>query len=417
VDAAGNLYIADTATHRIRRVTPDGIIRTIAGSDTPGLAGDGGPALQAQLYNPRTLIFDAAGNLLIADSAGNVVRRITPAGIIERFAGMGQAASNGDGGPATAAAIQAPWSLAIDPAGRVLIGEGGRGGLVRAVDAAGVIRFVTSGLAIGLAADSAGRIWMAGAGNVTVATQSGLPFPLAPVISDGGITGGAMMQTGVVSPGEIVSIFGERLGPPIGMSGSISNGVLATTLAGTRVLFDGVASPLLFVRDSQINAVVPFAVAGKAMVQAVVEAAGVRSNPVTLGVLPAAPQLCLASLGTLNGAAALNQDGTPNRPSNEAAAGTVVSLFGAGAGAMQPQPADGQIITGDLPLPILPVRASIGARMLEVTYAGAAPGLVAGALQVNVRLPDDLLTGYYAIELRVGDAISGSALVFTKTRQ
>src|SRR5262249_27724719 len=98
----------------------------------------------------------------------------------------------------------------------------------------------------------------------------------------------------------------------------------------------------------------------------------------------------------------------------EAAAGSIVSLFATGAGVMRPAMSDGEVTGAELSRPELPVRGSIGSQMLEVTYAGAAPGVVAGSLPVNVRLPAELATGYYLLELRVGDAISGQAVVFTR---
>jgi uncharacterized protein (TIGR03437 family) len=407
VDAAGHVYIADTASHRVRKVTADGILGTIAGSDEPGLSGDGGPAALAQFYNPRMLALDRAGNLLITDSAANVVRRITPAGMVERVAGTGEKGGSGDGGPAVAAHVEAPWGLAVDAAGRVLIGDlSVRAGRIRAVDASGTIYTLTFGIGNGIAADPAGRIWIAGNGNVTVASEIGLGFPVTPVIADGGIT--------VVAPGQIVSIFGDRLGPQLGIATSADNGTVGTSLGGTRVLFDGIPAPLLYVDARQVNAVVPFGIAGKPTVEMTVEVAGQRSNVATVAAVAAAPQLFRANLGTFEAAAALNQDGSPNRPNHAAAAGSIVSLFGTGAGQMQPAMSDGEVTGAELPRAELPVRVSIGSRMLEVTYAGAAPGLVAGALQVNARLPEDLATGYYIVELRVGDAKSGSAAVFTQ---
>ena len=104
-----------------------------------GAAGDGGPAVMAQLNNPRGLAFDRAGNLWITDSAADVVRRITPTGIIER-----------------AAEVEAPWGIAVDESGRVLIGEMGSG-RIRAIDTSGAITTLTTGLGFGVAADPAGR--------------------------------------------------------------------------------------------------------------------------------------------------------------------------------------------------------------------------------------------------------------------
>jgi len=126
IDAAGNIFIADKWNHRIRKVTPDGIITTVAGSgpdSTPsgGYGGDGGPALQAQLNQPQGIALDAAGNLFIADEGNNRIRRVTPAGIITTVAGNGGTQNNGDGGPATSASVLFPRDVAVDAAGNLYI--------------------------------------------------------------------------------------------------------------------------------------------------------------------------------------------------------------------------------------------------------------------------------------------------------
>jgi sugar lactone lactonase YvrE len=137
VDASGNLYIADTGNHRIRMVAiANGIISTVAGNGytasdgTGGYSGDGGPAGTAKLNSPYAVVFDAAGNMYIPDSANNRVRKVaavsgavSAAGIISTFAGTGVAGYNGDGALATAAQLWAPSGIAIDPAGNVFIAD------------------------------------------------------------------------------------------------------------------------------------------------------------------------------------------------------------------------------------------------------------------------------------------------------
>ena len=131
VDGAGNVFIADYANDRIRRVSADGIITTTAGSGTPGpypgnsgFSGDGGPATSAQLTFPSGVAMDRAGNLLIADYGNNRIRKVTPDGIITTIAGDGTGGYSGDGGPATKASL---WgsSLAVDTAGNVYVADGG----------------------------------------------------------------------------------------------------------------------------------------------------------------------------------------------------------------------------------------------------------------------------------------------------
>ncbi len=413
VDAAGDIYIADTATHRIRKVTPDGIIHTIAGSSPPGIAGDGGPAAQALLFNPRMLALDAQGDLLFTDTAENVVRMITPAGTIERVAGTGVTGSTGDGGPATAAELSGPWGLAVDAQGDILIGDMSAGGQIREVNQNGIIRTVVFGVAKGLAVDAAGRIWWGDGSNVAyggslfVASQTGLPFPLPPLVFDGGVTGAAMTERAAVAPGEIVTIYGDRLGPATPANATVSGGEIGTVLAGVRVSFNGVAAPVLYASDVQINAVVPFEVTG-ATAGMTLEYNGLTSNVATVAVVPAAPQLFVG---------ALNQDGSPNTSFNPAPAGSIVTLWGTGAGLMNLPQTDGQITTTVLATPVLTTTISAAGQPFPVTYAGSAPEIVAGGIQVNVQLPGDILTGYYSLELRVGNAISGRGTVFTQATQ
>lgn len=100
-DAAGNLYIADSQNHRVRMVTREGVIRTIAGTGVAGSSGDGGPAAEASLLLPVDLAFDARGNLHIAEAQGHRIRKISAEGVISTVAGTGARGYSGDGEPAT----------------------------------------------------------------------------------------------------------------------------------------------------------------------------------------------------------------------------------------------------------------------------------------------------------------------------
>jgi len=122
LDSSGNLFIAEYDGH-IRKVTPDGIISTFAGNGTHGFSGDGGPATQAAFNNPGGLAFDKAGNLYLADSANNRVRKISPGGVITTVAGNGSQGLAGDGGPATSAKLNFPTRIAVDSAGNLYIVE------------------------------------------------------------------------------------------------------------------------------------------------------------------------------------------------------------------------------------------------------------------------------------------------------
>jgi sugar lactone lactonase YvrE len=117
VDAAGNLYIADS--NRIRKIS-HGAITTVAGNGTYGFSGDNGPATSAQLFNPQGVAVDAAGNLYIADTFNNRIRKVS-GGVITTVAGNGTSGINGDNIPATTAQLNWPYGVAVDGAGNLYI--------------------------------------------------------------------------------------------------------------------------------------------------------------------------------------------------------------------------------------------------------------------------------------------------------
>ncbi|WP_125532024.1 NHL repeat-containing protein [Streptomyces sp. WAC 06725] len=124
VDAAGNLYIADSANQRVRKVTPQGTITTVAGTGTAGYTSDGGPATSSQLNTPAYVTLDDAGNLYIAESGSQRIRKVTTDGIITTVAGNGTAGYVDDGGPATATRLYGPRGVALDRAGNLYIADG-----------------------------------------------------------------------------------------------------------------------------------------------------------------------------------------------------------------------------------------------------------------------------------------------------
>ena len=123
VDGSGNLYVADGSNQRIRRIDPDGVITTIAGTGERGFGGDGGPATEAQLYSPVGLAVDGSGNLCVADYFNQRIRRIDPEGVITTIAGTGERGFGGDGGPATEAHLNFPVGLAVDGSGNLYVAD------------------------------------------------------------------------------------------------------------------------------------------------------------------------------------------------------------------------------------------------------------------------------------------------------
>ena len=140
-DQNGSLYIADTWADRIRKIDSDGTITAVVGTGEEGRSGDGGPAIEARLRRPDGVALDGTGNIYIADTENHLVRRVDATGTITTFAGTGDAGYAGDGGPATDAQLHEPSAVAIDPEGNVFITEV-RNRTVRKVDPAGIITTV-----------------------------------------------------------------------------------------------------------------------------------------------------------------------------------------------------------------------------------------------------------------------------------
>ncbi|HFB98593.1 MAG TPA: hypothetical protein ENJ62_05590, partial [Bryobacterales bacterium] len=223
------------------------------------------------------------------------------------------------------------------------------------------------------------------------------------VLPDSGITAtGAASQAvvnaanyraGAVSPGLIVSLFGPGIGPDEPAVFELGpDGRVGTELAGVTVRFGGLAAPLLYVSTAQINAIVPYAVTGpKTEVEVFYRGASVFRR--TVSVVEAAPGVFQP---------VLNQDYSPNSPTNPAERGSIAVVFGTGEGATDPLGIDGQPALEIFPRPVLPGKVEVAGRPVEILYAGAAPQLVAGVFQVNFRVPEDVPAGAVPLRVSVG---------------
>jgi len=181
------------------------------------------------------------------------------------------------------------------------------------------------------------------------------------------VVNAASFVGGAISPGEILSIFGSGFNSDV---------------QAAQVTFDGTAAPLLYVSPGQINAVAPYEIAGKASTQMQVSIGGVASAVQTIPVVASAPGVFIV----------LNQDYTINSAANPAALGSVLVLYATGEGQTNPPGEDGKIATTAWPKPVLPVTVTVGGQNGKMLYWGAAPGFIAGAMQINVRLPAGLAT-------------------------
>ncbi len=228
-----------------------------------------------------------------------------------------------------------------------------------------------------------------------------------PSFTSAAVANAAGYQAGSVAPGMLITVFGSGLGPPnLETLKLISSGYVQKELAGTRVLFDGVASPVVFSSLGQIAAAVPYAVAGKLSTSMVVESGGIKSNAIAVPVITAAPAIFTSDASGKGQAKALNQDYTVNGASSRAKAGDVIVLYVTGEGAAKPTGADGKLSVAPFSVPEQAVTVRIGGVAAVVQYAGAAPGLIAGVMQVNATIPSGLPAGASEVIVTAGGASS-----------
>jgi uncharacterized protein (TIGR03437 family) len=221
----------------------------------------------------------------------------------------------------------------------------------------------------------------------------------APIVST--ITSAASYASNGVAPGEILTIFGGGMGPLTLVPFSLVNGALPTTVSNTSVLFDGVAAPVLYSQTGQVSVIAPFGLSDRPATRVVVEYLGGQSPPVLMPVVASKPGLFTVDSSGQGPGAILNQNGSVNTSSNRAGRESVVVLYLTGGGAMTPAGVDGRVAT-QLSSLNLPVTVSVNGLPATVLYAGNAPGLVEGVVQMNVRLPLGTSSGQNAISVLVG---------------
>jgi uncharacterized protein (TIGR03437 family) len=235
----------------------------------------------------------------------------------------------------------------------------------------------------------------------------------APNLTAAGVVNGASFASGPVSPGEIVSLFGSAIGPPTPSMIAMTNPrLVANSLQGVRVFFDAVPAPLLYASSEQVNAVVPYSVAGQSTTALQLEYLGVLSSPILLQVAPTAPGIfSIAGSGAGPGAILNSLDETVNTALNPAARGDWVSIFATGAGVTTPASVDGLLASAPLPAPNANVSVTIGGLPCLTNFAGAAPGFVSGLLQINAQVPPGVTPGpAVPVQISIGSASSPLAI-------
>lgn len=267
------------------------------------------------------------------------------------------------------------------------------------------------------AVDGSGSVTIAAAANPTPdvryakVTIAGEPV----VIAQGqlevlvtSVVNAASFATGAIAPGEIVTLFGSGMGPQQTVMFALSDDGqhIASTLAGIQVLFGDTPAPLIYVSDQQVSAIVPYSVPG-ATTQLRVSNQGVLSDPLPVNVAAASPAIFTSNASGRGQGAVLNQDNSINSVSNAAARNSVIQIFATGEGQTDPAGEDGRIANATLPKPRLAVTVQIGGQAATVLYAGAAPGAVAGLMQVNARIPQNVTIGNSVpVLVRVGQSTS-----------
>jgi uncharacterized protein (TIGR03437 family) len=223
-----------------------------------------------------------------------------------------------------------------------------------------------------------------------------------------GVASAASYLAGPVAPGEIVSLFGTAIGPPTAASLVLTNPrLVSNALQGVHVWFDGLQAPVLYACAGQVNVVVPFAVAGESATQIQVEYLGIRSPAVSIPVSQAKPSIfTLNASGSGPGAILNAADESVNSASNPAAPGDWVSIFATGTGATIAPNVDGLLATGPSNS-TAKVSVTIGGLPCQTNYVGAAPGLVAGLVQINAQIPAGVAPGANVpVQIAIGTVTS-----------
>ena len=452
LDSQGNKYIADTANHRIRQITPGGMISTIAGTGAAGADGDGGPALAATLNSPESVAMDSTNNLYIADTGNNKIRKITPDGNISTVldglnnpeyvavdgTGAVYVADTGNdrvvkialsGTTSVLAQVLKPAAVMVDGKGNVWLSELAR---VSEISASGVFSIIADPLQTprGLALTADGQLlisetgtnlirgWTSSTGALTTVAGTGVQG----FAGDGGPASAAELNaasdiavdsTGVIWVADTgnncirtLTLSTVTIPPPQQVTGAtMVNGASLTpgdvapgeiiTIFGsgfdpkqTQLLFDGKSAITFYIGASQINALAPATLTPGSTTQISIVVDGSAVAVFSPNVVGAAPGIFTVA-GGVGQAAATNQDGTVNSASNPAARESIIVLYATGQG-------------NDLSA----VSLTIGGYTAALLYAGPAPGYP-GLMQINAQIPGGFLPpGILPVVLSIGSANS-----------
>ncbi|MCX6620760.1 MAG: hypothetical protein NTY38_06715 [Acidobacteria bacterium] len=419
--SAGVLYIADSSNQRVRQVSANGTITTVAGNGIGGFSGDGGPATSASLMFPLGMAKDSFGNLYFADGDNNRVRRVGQDGVVTTVAGNGTGRFAGDQGPAISASLNIPEDVAVDGAGNLLIADAGNN-RVRKIDSSGIISTLagtgTDGYSgdggpaseamlsfpWGLMTNAAGSVYIADRVNNRIRVVGGSAAGL-PYLIDSSIANGASSAR-TIAPGAIVSIVGAEFA---GSSLSASSVPLPTVLGDTSVTFNGVAVPLFFVSSGRITAQAPFDLPAGSPVSIQVRRGNIASAIRTANVAAVSPGIFIVDQAT-NSGAVLHADGlmlvgsnSPARP-NES-----LLIYCTGLGPLRTAVRSGDGAPALAETTYLPV-VSIAGLPANVTASGLAPGFV-GLYQISAQAPAGVPTGNQLVQITTLGIPSNTATI------
>jgi len=427
LDAAGNLYIADTNNQRIRKIDTNGMITTVAGNPTAASTGDGGLATASRLSSPTAVAFDNKGNLLIAE--GNRIRKVNASGIISTVAGSNAAGATGDGGPAISATLATPNGVTVDAVGNIYIGDSFNN-RVRKVDTNGIITTIAGGrngglgdggpavnsalaLPEGLAFDAAGNLYIADVNHDVIRRITGLGAPV-PVITS--VLNGASLQPGI-APNTWATIKGSNLSSVTDTwDKAVINGKLPTTLDNVSVTVAGQPAYVYYVSPGQINFIVPDI--GFGPEQVIVSNPSGSSAPFTATSSQYGPAFFLwpgnQTVATRQDFTWAVKNGTFSGTVTTAAKpGDVVILWGTGFGPTAPLAPTGVQIPSDRTYSTSTLPTVTINNLAATVYGAALAPSNAALFQVAIQVPESLPDGDWPIQASVGGVQSPTGVLLS----